>query len=210
MLQTLKILFFSLLLLGCSVPPVDLFRGSGTVAQLAVPSVDSGYTNLRTRLISSQQEYKAFLAAVDTQKGWEHKIEFGMTIAKAHLDFRQENLLIYKHPSVRGAKRVRAKILANADSNTTIRVEEERVALPPRSAQAFFYKVSKKIPKVIIKSKKRVLTIKNSTKHRAVVPKECIAWFDGCNHCIRSNNGRPLCTKRYCKKKDPFRCIKWQ
>ncbi len=210
MLQTIKILSFSLALLGCSVPSINLFKGSGTIVQLAVPSADSGYTNLQTRVISSQQEYKAFLAAIDTQKGWEHKIEFGMMIAKAHLDFRQENLLIYRHPSVRGAKRVRAKIVANSDSNATIRVEEGSVALPPRSAQAFFYKVSKKIPKVIIKSKRRVLTIKNSTKHRTVVPQECIAWFDGCNHCIRSDKGRALCTKRYCRKKDPFRCIKWQ
>ncbi len=209
-MQMIKICLFSLVLLGCSVPPLNLFKGSSAISQLLLPSADSGYTNLRTRVISSSQEYKAFLTGIDTQRDWEHKIEFGMMIAKAHIDFRTKNLLIYRHPSTRGTKRVRATITASSDNNATIQVEEESAVLPSRSAQAFFYKVSKKISKVTVRSKKRVLTIKNSTDHRAVVPKECVAWFDGCNHCIRGNKGRALCTKRYCKKKDSFRCIKWQ
>jgi len=204
----IKIVFFTLILVGCSMPPINLFKGSSTLSLLSLPSVDNGYVNLKTRVITTQKEYKAFLTAIDMQRYWEHKVAFGMKVAKAHIDFRKENLLIYRHRS-RGSKAASVKTASTKENNVTVEITELSKTLPSRTAQAFFYKVSKKIPKVRFRSKQRVVTVKN-TKSSATVPKECIAWYDGCNHCIRSTTGKALCTKRYCKKKDPFRCVKWQ
>ena len=204
----IKIVFFVLILVGCSVPPINLFKGGSPLSLLSLPTADSGYSNLKTRVITTDKEYKAFLSAIDTQRYWEHKVAFGMKVAKAHIDFRKENLLIYRHRS-RGSKAASVKTVSHNENNVTVEVTESNETLPARAAQAFFYKVSKKIPKVRFQSKQRVVTVKN-TKSSSTVPKECIAWFDGCNHCIRSSHGKPLCSKRYCKEKKPFRCIKWQ
>ena len=206
----ITIAVLTLMLSGCSVsmPSINLFKGSHVLSPLLLPAADSGYSNLETRVITTEKEYKSFLSAIDTQRYWEHKVAFGMKVAKAHIDFRKENLLIYRY---RGgaAKAAIAKIVAVGDTNATIQITDSGKALSSSEAQAFFYKVSKKILEVRFQSKQRVVTVKN-TKSAAVVPKECIAWFDGCNHCIRSSRGRPLCTKRYCKEKKPFRCIRWQ
>lgn len=210
MLRIAKVFSLTLIFFGCSVTPINFFKSNGAIIQLSTPFSDSGYINMETRVIGSKKEYKAFLSSIETQKYWEHKIEFGMKIAKADIDFQKENLLIYRHPIIQGAKRIRTKIAKKTDRNATILIEEESRVLPSGEAQAFFYKISKKISTVIFKSNKQEIIVKNSTSYRSAIPKECIAWFDGCNHCIRGSNGQALCTKRYCKNKDPFRCIKWQ
>lgn len=210
MRNRITIAILTLVLSGCSVPmpSISLFKSSHALSQLSLPTADSGYSNLKTRVITTEKEYKSFLSAIDTQRYWEHKVAFGMKVAKAHIDFRKENLLIYRYRG--GASRAAmAKTVAVGDTNATIQITDSGKALSSSAAQAFFYKVSKKILKVRFQSKQRVVTVKN-TKSAAVVPKECIAWFDGCNHCIRSSHGKPLCTKRYCKEKKPFRCIRWQ
>ena len=206
----IKAIILSLLLAGCNVPlpSLDLFKGGSTLSPLSLPSVDSGYANLQTRVITTEKEYRAFLSAIDTQKHWEHKVAFGMKVAKAHVDFRRENLLIYRHHGS-GSKVVKAKIASAGDTNATVQIIASEKPLLARTAQAFFYRVSKKILTVRFQSKQQVVTVKN-TQSSSVVPRECIAWFDGCNHCIRSSTGRALCTKRYCKKKGAFRCVKWQ
>ncbi len=208
MWRTIKLFSMALLLTGCSVPSLSLFSGSGTITSLSLPSVDSGYSNLKTRVITSQKEYRAFLSSIDRQKYWEHKIAFGMKIAKESINFRTQNLLIYRYHGTEG-KAVQAKVVSAGDQNVTVQLTVSEKTLPRSAAQAFFYKVSKKLPKVIFKSRQRIDVVKNS-RQKTVIPKECIAWFDGCNHCIRSSMGRALCTKRYCKKKDAFRCVKWQ
>ena len=200
----------AMMLMGCNVPmpSINLFKGGHTLSQLSLPVVDSGYSNLKTRVITTEKEYKAFLTAIDSQHYWEHKVAFGMKIAKAHIDFQTENLLIYWHRGTT-AKAVAAKIVTVDDTNATIEIITSDKAIPATAAQAFFYKVSKKILKVRFQSEQQVITVKNA-KNGAMIPKECIAWFDGCNHCIRSSHGKSLCTKRYCKEKKPFRCIRWQ
>lgn len=209
MLRIGKIVFFIWFLSGCSVPSINLFKSS-MISQIPVLPADSGYANLHTRVISSKQEYKAFLGAIDTQKHWEHKLAFAMQIAKNPIDFEKENLLIYRHSSQHADKILSSRLATASDTGVVIELDERNSTLPSQRVQLFLYKVSKKLPKAIFKSKKRTVTVKNSSRQGSVVPRECIAWFDGCNHCIRSNKGQALCTKRYCKKKDPFRCIKWQ
>jgi len=209
MLRIGKIVFFIWFLSGCSVLSINLFKSS-MISQLPVPPADSGYANLHTRVISSKQEYKAFLGAIDAQRHWEHKLAFAMQIAKNPIDFEKENLLIYRHSSQHADKILSSRLVSVSDTGMVIELDERNSTMPLHGVQLFFYKVSKKLPKVLFKSKKRTVTVKNSNRQVSVVPRECIAWFDGCNHCIRSSTGKTLCTKRYCKKKGAFSCVKWQ
>jgi len=160
---------------------------------------------MSTRVITSPKEYSAFLSTIDAQSGWEHKAAFGIAIGKSKIDFQKENLLVYRY---RSALKADSKILSSKEGNVTVQIGESTVKIGA-VAQAFFYKISKKIKKITFRSKQRIDTVKNS-KNSKTVPKECIAWFDGCNHCIRSATGRALCTKRYCRQKTAFRCVKWQ
>jgi len=205
----LKFLLASFLLSGCTTPSLDFFKSGQGIRALALPSIDHGYRHLQTRVITSLDEYTAFLHTIDTQQDWDHKVAFGMTMAKAEIDFAKENLLIYRHMVNSSSKAVVPKILSVKENRAVILLEEQGAKSTGTLYQAFFYTVSKKITQVTFKSKQRVVTVKNS-KQTSVIPKECIAWFDGCNHCIRAATGRALCTKRYCKKKAAFRCVKWE
>jgi hypothetical protein len=204
-MKNIMAMFFSFFLLGCSTPNLNFFDSSTTIIQLPLPTLDNGYTHLTTRVITSSKEYKGFLSAIDTQSNWDHKVAFGMTIGKAKINFQQENLLIFRY---RSAWKAVPKILSSKDANVTVGIEESSEKIGA-VAQAFFYKVSKKIKKITFKSKQRIVIV-NNKRNTLAIPKECIAWFDGCNHCIRSATGRAMCTKRYCKKKAAFRCVKWQ
>jgi len=200
-------IIFSYILLGCSVPSFGI--GSNTTfARILLPALDSGYRNLHTRVIISKREYQAFLGSVERQREWDKKVQFAVKLEKANINFREENLLIYRYHTV-DSKIHQSKITAAKDHNITVRLTETKQNIPTGKAQVFFYKVSKKIPSIQFRGKQSVVVIKN--KHQAsAAPRECIAWFDGCNHCIRSGLGKPLCTKRYCSKKGAFRCVKWQ
>jgi len=199
------IVLCSLVLLGCSTPNLNFFSPHTTLSALSLLHLDRGYTHLSTRVITTYKEYKGFLSSIDAQGGWDHKVAFGITIGKSKIDFQKENLIVYRY---RSAFEADAKILSSKEGNVTVGIEESHTKIGA-IAQVFFYKVSKKIKKITFKSKQRIDTIKN-THNTSIIPKECIAWFDGCNHCIRSATGRAICTKRYCKKKTAFRCVKWQ
>jgi len=203
-MKNIMIMFFSFFLLGCSTPNLHFFDSSAAIQQLPLPTLDHGYTHLTTRVITSSKEYKGFLSVIDAQSKWDHKVAFGITIGKAKINFQKENLLIFRY---RSAWKAVPTMLSSKDSNVTVGIEESSEKIGA-VAQVFFYKVSKKIKKITFKSKQRIITVKNQ-KNTLAVPKECIAWFDGCNHCIRSATGRAMCTKRYCKKKTAFRCVKW-
>jgi len=205
MLYFIKSLILALVLLGCSTSTFSLSNGDTSVSLLPLHSNDKGYKYLSTRVITSTQEYSSFLAAIDAQSGWDHKVAFGITMGKAKIDFKKENLIVYRYRSVNKAY---AKTVSIKEGNAKIAIEESTIKIGAMP-QAFFYKVSKKIKKLTFKSKQRVDTVKNS-KNSSVIPRECIAWFDGCNHCIRSNIGKTMCTKRHCKKKGEFRCVKWK
>jgi hypothetical protein len=209
MQHLVKLIALSFILLGCSAPSLDFFKSNRSLSALSLPSIDHGYVNLKTRVISSNPEYKAFLNAIDSQSGWDHKVAFGMNIAKAHVNFKKENLLIYRHTVNKASKALVSKIISTKEKNVTVTLEESGSKTTDTLYQAFFYTVAKSVKRVTFKSKQRVVTVKNS-KNKTVIPKECVAWFDGCNHCIRSTTGRALCTKRYCKQKGAFRCVKWK
>ncbi|NKQ40923.1 MAG: hypothetical protein HF962_05060 [Sulfurovum sp.] len=205
----LKVIIISIVLIGCNTSPLSLFVGSTSFSQLSLPTSDHGYSNLRTRVISSYDEYKAFLRGVDSQKNWDTKVTFGIKIAKQHINFKKDNLLIYRHPASVTPIALATKTLSSQETNATVFIyKDESKSKKKAKYHAFFYKVSKKIKNITFKNKNKAVTIKNSRKS-SVVPKECAAWFDGCNHCIRSSEGRIICTKRYCKAKGKFRCVKW-
>ncbi len=193
---------------GCNVPMPISFGSSSSIKQLKLPTFDSGYANLQTRVIETKQEYKAFLSDIDSQSGWDKKVAFGINIGKQQVDFSRNNLMIYRHytasPSVVGTK-----LISSDEKNATIEIIKKSDSSKGGKYHAFFYEVSKKIKQVTFKGSKKVVTVQNS-RNKSAVPKECIAWFDGCNHCIRSADGRSLCTKRYCKTKGEFKCIKWK
>ena len=208
-MKTLLTGMLLLLFTSCSTPTLDFLKQSGALTQLPLPSVERGYSHLTTRVITSDVEYKAFLKAIDLQAGWEHKVEFGIAIAKINIEFNRENLLIYRFRPGISSLPVTSHIVSTTETNATVLLTEGQKKAVVKTAQAFFYKVAKSIKKVTFKNNKRIVTVSNNKGHTSV-PKECIAWFDGCNHCIRSATGQTLCTKRYCRKKAAFRCVKWQ
>jgi len=205
----------TLLFIGCSVPSLDFLPGGSTISPLSLPVSDHGYRHLHTSVITTQKDFQSLLNTIDAQEGWDHKVAFGIKIGKASINFRKQNLLIYRYTSTSSAFTADSKIRASKETNTTVWIEEKPSTGTNPTAHAFFYTVSKSVKKVHFQSIGGEEAVENIQSKVAApppsaIPKKCIAWFDGCNHCIRSSTGKPLCTKRHCKQKGDYRCMKWQ
>ena len=51
-----------------------------------------------------------------------------------------------------------------------------------------------------------------TTKVAPRIPENCLAWYDGCNNCAKSEDGQVICTMNACpiSRLEDFKCIKWK
>ena len=195
-----KTIFFIIIFSACS--NIDLKQPcsspSDLVSRVSAPMKDSSYLKLSNRVITSQDEYNAFISRT------------AVKIKETNINFGKSNLIVYRHMENSGSTLIKPKPPVINDRNATINIE--RIVAKAGTADmvfyGLFYKVDKKIKRITFRSSQGDIVILN-TKDSSIPP-ECIAWFDGCNHCMRGSDGRAMCTKKYCKNKGEFRCIKWE
>ena len=77
---------------------------------------------------------------------------------------------------------------------------------------ALAYKIKKSVIDITFDNdvKKEIILNNNiQLSSDGKVPRECLAWYDGCNDCGRRGK-EVVCTERYCVHHDKFRCTKWR
>lgn len=58
-----------------------------------------------------------------------------------------------------------------------------------------------------------LLFFKNKPKintPESAIPKNCVAWFDGCNNCSVKNGKLEACTLMYCETPTTPKCIEYK
>ncbi len=224
MLRLLLITFISLLFISCTKESI-VIKTIGkkplkemsikTISRVTIPTLEDGYKNFSTTVISSQKEMKKFLSKVKLQKGWKKRDNFIKSVKSQKIDFSHYNLLMYRIDKLSNADVLLVGLPKGDKKIITIKigVDESNSTKSKLSHYAIAYKISKTISKIKFKNGVEEDVIKNSSSQlNSDIPESCMEWFDGCNSCKRAldNDTPPSCTELSCKVYDEFKCTKWR
>jgi|GEM_PF-1535434 len=190
-----------------------------TIAQIAIPVREHGYSNFKTQVIKTQTKLDNFVEDIKQQEGWNKKENFLETLLLKKIDFSYYNLLLYRITEASGSTVLSVDAPSGNAKNITIVIgrDEPTTGTSDMAYYALAYKVAKSVDSITFDNglKKSVIDNKTITSKistiPAPVPKNCLEWFDGCNNCGRvSDEGIPVCTEKQCESYEAFKCTKWK
>ena len=202
-----------------SQPPTKKVLDEDTIVRIPIPFKESGYSHITTKLYTSQKDFTTFLEKVKQQKYWQEraKTNFISSLKINPIDFTKYNLLIYIMAESSSANKLTIDPPKGDNAHVEININRETPKEGQRgTADMAYYALAYKIKKSVID-----ITFDNGVKKEIIlnnniqlasdgkVPKECLAWYDGCNDCMRKAQ-EVVCTERYCVHHDKFRCTKWR
>lgn len=213
MKKLLLLLSLGILFISCSSNSPDIKEETPTVTvikPIEIPFREHGYSEFPSKLITTQESLDTFLAQVGNVNAWNSKTDFLEKIQNENIDFTKYNLLFYRITETSGSVTVDVKNdamrLVNNEVIITIAKSEPSMGTTDMAYYAVAYRVSKSLKSVVFDDGKQKVVIGNE-KSDMIVPKNCQAWSDGCNNCLRGGG----CTKRACLVYRPqnFKCTKW-
>ena len=199
-----------------SQPPIKKVLDEDTIVRIPIPFKESGYSHITTKLYTSQKDFTTFLEKVKQQRYWQEraKTNFISSLKINPIDFTKYNLLIYTIKENSGSTKL--TIDPPKGDNAHVEIDINRETKEIGTADMAYYALAYKIKKSVID-----ITFDNGIKKEIIlnnniqlgsdgkVPKECLAWYDGCNNCSRMGKD-VVCTERYCVHHDKFKCTKWR
>jgi len=207
MKKLLIFLVLGTLFVACTTPIIE---------RLDTPFREHGYNNYASKVITSQSDFDRFLTQVANDSDWNNKVDFLDVLQDRNIDFNTHNLLFYRltetsgsvkltihAPSIVAYKKVYIKIDKNAP--------EGGIGTADMAYYALSYEVSKNVETITFDDGGQNVIVENKQSDM-MVPKNCLAWFDGCNNCSKMENNQVVCTKKYCivHRPEDFRCTKWK
>jgi hypothetical protein len=188
-----------------------------TIARIAIPVREDGYSNFNTTLIQTEESFQEFLTKIEEQKGWSKKKNFIESLKLKKIDFNYYNLIIYRLTQASGSTVLSVhKPKGYNEKEIIIKIDENRpeINTHDEAHYALAYKVAKSVQTVTFQNGEKKIVINNQSqqnKSMKVAPKNCMEWFDGCNKCGRIGiEGLPICTEKACTHYEEFRCTKWK
>jgi len=214
LLATLAILFVS-----CAS---DSKNTNNTVAtqksikNIHIPFREIGYSQHASQVIVSKKAFDTFITQIGNGDNWNKKTEVLEALQNANIDFKKNNLLFYRITRGSGSIHLDVDnsniILNNNDITINIKVTAPERQSADMAYYALAYEVNKTIETITFDNKKQKVIVENKESDM-IVPKNCKAWFDGCNSCHKiGENNNAACTKRACLVYRPqdFRCTAWE
>lgn len=182
---------------------------STMIENIEIPFREHGYSQHSSKVLSSQEELDSFLTQVGNDESWNNKTDFLAKLQDTPIDFSLHNLLFYRITEPSGSIKVVVENNTIAINNNEVTITIERtvpdVGTADMAYYAVAYKVAKSIESITFKDNQQKIIIDNK-KSDMIIPKNCKAWFDGCNYCSQDS-----CTKMNCIVYRPqeFKCTKW-
>ena len=214
MKKILLLLALGILFVSCSsdtqkvtkeVPSVTLIK------PITIPFREHAYAGYPSKVLTTQAELDTFLRKVSNDSSWNKKTSFLAKIKNENIDFKSDNLVFYRMTEGSGSVKVSVKNDDMRLANNEVRIVIERnvpeVGTSDMAYYAIAYRVSKSLKNIIFEDGMQSVIVKNQ-KSNMVVPENCEAWFDGCNHCTKGGG----CTRMACivYRPEDFRCKKWK
>ena len=222
MKRVLTLLLLSIFFIACNSSTMskeNIIKGPNPpmpVERVDIPFRDFGYSYFSSTLIDSQASLDEFLLKIMSKDNWRGKTLFLKKLQEDTIDFEVYNLLFYKITEVSGSIRLRPetpKIKTTTEHHVTVKIERvsPEIHTDDMAYYGLAYKIGKDITDITFDNSKQKVVIENKASDM-IVPKNCRAWFDGCNDCAVIERGMNACTLRACiiDKPEDFRCTKWE
>ena len=202
-----------------SNPPAKEVLGHDTIVRLPIHFKANGYSKIKTKLYTTKSDFTTFISKVETEKFWnkEKRRNFIGSLKINPIDFTKYNLLIYTMKENSGSTKLTIDPPKGDNAHVEIGINRETAKEDSASTTDMgYYALAYKIKKSVIditfdKGIKKEIILNNNIQLSSdgKIPKECLAWYDGCNNCKRRGEDA-VCTKRYCVHHDKFKCTKWR
>lgn len=212
--------FFTLILVitGCNpvYPDMNETVSLKGIVRVPIPFREHGYSELVSKIIVSKQGLDKFLEHVKRQSAWNNKLAFLKTFEYEKIDFSRSNLVFYRLSESSGS--IGLEIVSASVEGSHADIQITRSPIPDGMAgtadMAYYmlaYIVDKSVKILNIQIGNQEIKISNK-KSDMIVPENCMAWFDGCNNCMKTMNNTGVCTEIACLVYRPqdFRCTKWE
>ena len=186
------------------------------IKNIAIPFREHGYSEQSSKLITSETEFDKFITQIGNADSWNKKTETLTILQDENIDFKTHNLLFYRITEGSGSIKLVVKHDKMTIDNNQISIPIDRtvpnVGTADMAYYALAYSVNKKIETITFDDSTQKVVIENKTSDM-IIPKNCIAWNDGCNDCGRIGTDKSIaCTEVACLVYRPqdFRCTKWE
>jgi len=200
--------------IGDSIQTIKDPQPSNLIKNIEIPFKEQGYSQHSSKILSSQKELDRFLTQVGNDEHWNNKTDFLAKIQDTPINFKTHNLLFYRITEGSGSVQLVVKndeiFINNNEVSITIERTVPNIGTDDMAYYALVYKVAKEIKTIIFETEQQDVIIENKESDM-IVPKNCKAWFDGCNYCSQTKNAEGVCTQMTCFAYNPqdFRCTKW-
>jgi len=220
LLATLAILFVSCASDSKNTNNTVKVTTKKSIKNIPIPFREIGYSQHASQVIVSQKAFDTFITQIGNGDNWNKKTEVLEALQNANIDFKKNNLLFYRITRGSGSIHLDVDnsniILNNNDITINIKESTPSVGTTDMAYYALAYEVNKTIETITFDNKKQKVIVENKESDM-VVPKNCKAWFDGCNSCgkIGENSDAEVvasCTAMACLVYRPqdFRCTAWE
>ncbi len=222
MKKLLTLLLLSTFFIACnssSTPKKNIIKGPPPpmpVEKIDIPFRDFGYNYFSSTIIDSQKSLDDFLLKVMAKDNWRGKALFLKKLQDDTINFEAYNLLFYKITESSGSIKLTAKtpkIKTTTEHHVTIMIDRvsPEIHTDDMAYYGLAYKIGKNIADITFDNGQQKVVIENRASSM-IVPKNCKAWFDGCNNCAITKSNMVACDQRYCDVEQPedFRCTKWE
>ena len=187
-----------------------------TISKITIPVREHGYSNFKTQIIKTKDEFDTFIKNVKEQKNWNKKENFLQSLQLNKIDFTNHNLLLYRITESSSSTVLAVEAPKGDSENITVKIGRDKpnMGTTDMAYYTLAYKVIKSVKTITFDNGTKKDVIKNSTipanVNRDNVPKNCLEWFDGCNNCGRVGGDIPACTELSCTTYKKFKCTKWK
>lgn len=222
MKKLLTLLLLSIFFIACnsnSTPKKNIIKGPLApmpVERIDIPFRGFGYDYLPSTIIDSQKSLDDFLLEVTEKDEWDGKTLFLKKLQDDTINFEIYNLLFYKITEGSGSIKLTPKApttITNPKHHVTIMIDRfsPEIHTDDMAYYGLAYKIAKDITDVTFDNGQQKVIFEN-IQSDMLIPKNCKAWFDGCNNCAIIEGDAVACTEMACgvDKPEDFRCTKWE
>jgi len=197
-------------------PPKKEVLKESTILKLPIPVRQNGFSNFKTQIITSEEEFNTFLKTIEEKKEWNDKQNFIDALKLTPINFKYYNLLLYRMTENSGSTVLAIDAPSGTNKHVIVTIGRDKpdMVTTDMAYYTLAYKLLKSVKDVTFDNglKKEIVKNYNRTVSKnGKVPENCMEWYDGCNNCGRVGpDGDAACTELSCVRYAPFQCTKWR
>jgi hypothetical protein len=137
---------------------------SSAMTKIMIPEREHGYGQLRNIVINSKAELNIYIQTIESQSGWNNKVDFLNALRSNVIDFESKNLLIYFHTEGSGSIKLMLTDPRWERENAAINITRISSGLQTddMAYRGYAFNLKKSIPKVMFIIEKKRIVIHNN------------------------------------------------